>query len=346
MLKITVATICIILSVAAVTFLAVQRLAEGKGSDKSPQESTSITQPAVTRPAPLTSATTASVISQPDRNAKKAESAPHSWEQAAEEIEALSTETLAQSLSRLSDIEMYCWPPVADEGGIIIMPIPKEKWPKDAAKILTNRRALKVCEDFSNLPKEEASRLISKEIDDFLPVYKKIFEADWEDRRSKGSDAGVSMRMSNMPDHSPTLAGARLKVLSLVLIAGSLELKDARQAILKVVDEALRQRKQFYSGPRESEAQRYLTLNSTGIYNRSVLATGLIGTAGALGKLPQTVWETVEPRMYYFGSTADLLDARLPRTLDFSRGKSLIRVYQRMDDSGFDAIVAKYGKDK
>jgi len=226
----------------------------------------------------------------------------------AQDVEVLSRESLKESLSLLSEIEMFYWPGAPGGESDISFPLQKEEGTRLVDAILSNRRFLKLLFEFNALPKTEAAEMINVEIRATLPVYLEMFEDTWSDTVANRASspveglaaygAGPSMRISNNADHSPTLLGARNKIMSLLIIAGNLNLTETLAEVSKVIAAAIDQREVFYSTHEALEADRFCMLSSAGLYNRQILTSVLLGVKSAGEWTDDESWETYELVVY------------------------------------------------
>ena len=273
-------------------------------------------------------------------------------ERTTKEVETLREESTEESLQMLSEVEMFYWPGAGGGGG---MPARKGvadwiiRW--DIETIMSNRRFLKLMDELSRLPKAEAARLVAAQIGASLPKYKEMFEAKWEhiiirSREINPIDGlkklpvGLSLKISNNPDNSPTLLGLRFQLLSLVLIAGNLKLYDASAAIRPVVDEAIEQREYFYTSEAAIEGDRQTMLESASLYNTAILGTAVIGVSGKeeAGEAPSARWETRRLPLYYAPRTRyDIL--MRGAAIDYSDGSINVRFAAPIGDREFDTIL-------
>jgi hypothetical protein len=270
-------------------------------------------------------------------------------------VEMLQSESPQESLSLLSDLELFYWPGAREIGMSHDSPTLSKGigwW--DVDTILSNRRFLKVYRELMALPDVEATDLINAEIKNLLPVYSSMFEETWkkvsamrannpiEGKTSYG--VGPSLMIINNPDHSPTLVGARLKILGLMIVAGNKKLPGTSAAIKAVVSEATRQRERFYKEETGgAPADRLVTLQNCGLYNRQILATALLAMENTGQSKQGDSWESHELTYYDAATTPYDFEVRnLGITpVDFSKGKQIISVHAPLDDVEFDAIAAR-----
>jgi hypothetical protein len=279
----------------------------------------------------------------------------------AEDVQVLKAESVEDSVRMLSEVQMFYWPGRPQNAGGVIFPLTQDIGQEDVERIMSNRRFLKVSRELSNLPKERASALVSEQISAALPRYRTMFEEMWkkvvDGRRNvppgMPATAGPTLQISNNPDHSPTLAGLRLQLLSLVLISGNLELEAARPAVLSVVEEGCRQRERFYKDSEGNEMDRFLMLTTVGLYSRQILATGIQGTFK-----PQTRPATAEQqahidnwearRLTHYDAAATPYDLLTrgggPIPPDYTKGSIELRFHKGLDDKAFNDLWKQIGR--
>ena len=271
----------------------------------------------------------------------------------AQDVEMLRKETLQDSLSLLSEIEMFYWPGEIESETFFSMPLRTEEGSWEGNAILSNRRFLKIYQELRDLPSAKASELINAELETLLPQYLMMLEKTWKQLlaiRTKNSGngiapngAGPSLLISNNPDHSPTLSGARLKILSLLLIAGNLKLSDSAEETKKIVSLALNQREMFYDAQTGLKGDRFGMLTRVTLYNRQILATALLGVTNAPQVAEEKRWKTSELTAYDAAFTPYDLMTRHggPLPVDYTKGKQIVKTHVPLDDPEFDSMVSK-----
>ncbi len=269
-----------------------------------------------------------------------------------QDVATLNKESLPISLSMLSEVEMFYWPggQPEDMAGVIL-PFGKEIGQWEIEAICSNRRFLKVCLELASLPRDEASKLVENEIGTIFPIYQDLFTETWAQVQNTRANypvdnqqtytVGPSLQIGNNPDHTPTLAGARLKLFSLLMIAGDLHLAETSGAYKKVLDEAIRQRTYFY-GDNGLEGDRFMTLKTIWLYNRQILATAFLGMRNSPLWDEEQRWTGHELTTYDAVFTPyDLLTRHQgPLPADFTKGKQIIKFHAPLDDSEFDSILS------
>ncbi len=208
------------------------------------------------------------------------------------------------------------------------------------------------------MPKPQAAKMLAAEMEKSLALYSKMFDEEWEflvdvhrgdDPNRSSGGAGPSLQISDSPDGKPTLAGLRLQLLSLALVAGNLELPDAQPAVGGLVRAAVEQQRRVSGDARATLVQRYFMLKSAGIYNRQILSVALAGTADPKirQELNAAPGALVETPLTHYDVTRMAVGADNPALLggapDFSKGTLKVRVHSSIDDASFLDIVKKAG---
>ena len=281
------------------------------------------------------------------------------------EARRLEQESLEESLAQLLQVSPYR----GDLGpATFTAEIPlydgKQGWQYVNA-MLCSRRVMKVFHELAGEPKNRASELISRQIRDNLPKYQAMFKekilADSRllDREYSGN-TGFGFTMGNNRDGSPTIQGLRYSLFALVMIAGTLELEGARDAVQAVAEVAVDQRDFFYKHGQEdfNYSLSIGALQWASLYNRQMLVTGLVGTAALddaatpllreslarrLKKEPTEVtpWsEVLLPN--YNALTTPYEDTWGSIPMDYTKGAIPVRYLRWVTDEDFDAIYAMF----
>lgn len=209
-----------------------------------------------------------------------------------EMVATLREESLAETVANLAWRGMYSLtrgsrvPAMALSFGASCS-VTVDMWTLDG--MLRNRRLLKVLGEVSRLPKRDAGGLVARWLVESLEAHDakyvsfvgKFLKADRELYARKGKHLTLAWGTAGTPDGRPDVRGLRDRVLSLVLVAGSLELAGARAAVEAVVRKARSQehllRTEAADLPSHTRGQ---LLMGASCYNRVVLASGLCGTHG------------------------------------------------------------------
>jgi len=277
------------------------------------------------------------------------------------QIRVLRAESLQDSLESLADVNMFFGPgPPPETGGFFfddasMLPLSPQVGQRDLHTIMSNRRFLKVYRELSALPESRASDLVNAHVDSALAEYDALYDSYLAENRQyytlealegSSSIAGPSFAESNVPDGQIVLVGAKLKVLTLAWVAGTVGLQDTRTAITRVTREALSQREQLYTEAELHPFFRQQMLERGGLYNRQILATALIGVCGdsrAAQKISGELGlEWQERKLTHFDARLTTYDVPVMRGIiqpDFSRGTQVVRAVKSMDDSTFGRIV-------
>jgi hypothetical protein len=265
-------------------------------------------------------------------------------EKTLKEIETLRKETLDESLANLHDYPMYATGMAFNDGVLIEqLPLEPSMGRTELNGILANRRVLKVIDQLSRMPKQEATALVVKEIMSTMEAYKKLAPKRKEARTGKDASAAAptafGWKIENNPDGTPTFQGARNKLLALVFIAGNLRMYGARTAVRAVLDAALEERA-YYSDLAKADLHTgSLSLAICSLYNRQALGTALLmlrgtGTPEELAVKCGTVLKARDLTMY----DADQLDLWGDGDADYSKGRITVRYLGEVSDEVFDRI--------
>ena len=279
---------------------------------------------------------------------------PHWAKQIDEQIQTLKKENLKTSLANLWKMDTFFFPGSRFIGSSIkVLSFPPE--PDDGKEyprvIVSSRRFIKVYQELSALSKVKAAQLVSAEVQKTLPEYHSLLQ-EWLERAKSfsGRDAqpkgGGPLAITDDGVH-PTLMGMRLKLLSLCLIMGNLELTDSRDTVARLVKEALQQYSEYSNKEKYNVDIAFRNVSDVSLYNRQILVTALVGTIPD----PQ-IRQRAEELMARYEISEELTayDAQLttydfPVTRDgerpdFSRGRVKIRYYQNVPDEVFRYLLS------
>jgi len=277
------------------------------------------------------------------------------------DINLLKGESLEQSMKMLSQAGMFYWPGDGREGaGNVRFPLRETIGQVDINRVLSNRRFLKIQDELSKVSAREATSLVVKQINETLPLYKRLFSESWQrvigthqtESPATRQTMGPSLQVSDNPDATPTLAGARLQLLSLIIAAGNLELDQTRFAVINVTSEALAQKRQFYIASTGHQADRFSMLRKASLYNRQALATGILLTSRMQEQSDLRLsvdegkrWRFFELTKYDAAATPyDLLTRRGgPIKADYSKGVLSVRIHRPLGDAEFYQICRSVG---
>jgi hypothetical protein len=150
--------------------------------------------------------------------------------------------------------------------------------------IVTNPRLIKLLGDLSALPRADAAKLVSEQLLESLKIYQEVYQREYSGFLVVGPlDANgtrpsrIRVRTTTPPNGSPTLAGSRLQILGLMLIAGNLHLTEAAPAMKQVADAAFTQRDQIRGEQVWIETERTTLFNLVSLYSPTVLVTAGVG---------------------------------------------------------------------
>lgn len=280
----------------------------------------------------------------------------------ANRIQALRGETPEQSVRDLMKVGDFYNSGISDGGGEFLdnrlFPFAPQVGALDVQRVYGNRRFLKVFDELSGMPKPQAAKLLATEMEKSLALYTKMFDEEWEflvdvhrgdDPNQSSGGAGPSLQISDSPDGKPTLAGLRLQLLSLALVAGNLELPDAKQAVSGLVRAAVEQQRRVSGDVRATLVNRYFMLESAGIYNRQILSAAIAGTAAkeVREELNAAPGALVVTSLTHYDAAQTAVGADNPAMLggkpDFTKGTLKVRVHSSIDDAAFLETVKKAG---
>jgi len=205
----------------------------------------------------------------------------------------------------------------------------------------------------SQLPKEKAADLVSKEIMSALSQYTKLWDEQMEyseylklkQYRTPGKPTRAIPVLRQ--DGKPTLVSVRLKVLALLLLAGNLQLNGTQPAISKVLEVGIRQRNMFYENPIFDKISVAIMLVEAGLYQRQILGTAVLGTYVDSAKqkeiLKQFGCKFKSERLTRYNSAVTRYGPRHSRDfvpVDYSKGELTVKYLEPLNDSKFDDIVS------
>ncbi len=264
-------------------------------------------------------------------------------------IQVLKNESLEKSISLLLEGDLYFWNnyQIYFEDTFLDIPLKASAERNQVIAIMGNRRFLKVLDELSRLPRTEAANLLNKEIINSLDEYEKLFNAYMAENEhifkhnleQPNKRWGLGF-VETTKDGSPTLISQRYKVWALILIAGNLELRETKDSISKVLEEALKQRETFCDA---------FMLYYASLYNRQILGTAVLGTyvnAGTLEQLQESRQIFEIHRLTHYSSSKALYDMRVGSAdiADYSKGELKIICLKPLEDLEFDNLI-KYAGD-
>ena len=277
-----------------------------------------------------------------------------------EDITTLTLESLEDSLKKLSSVNMFFWPgPSAPKARVImdeLIPLPKNPPAEDNVMVIcSNRRFMKLLDELGQLPKDKAAELINNEIEsttaEYLSLYNDLIESvrnSYDD--PKGNDlsgiSGVPMYIEDPNDGQTVILGARYKLLSLVLIAGNLNLENCRSQIIAVSKEAFEQRDRLYASENLPEIIIVELLTRASLYDRQILATGLLSTNLSGDQMDKVVKDSglkwLDIKLTKYNAAISPFDFYVRNNVmkpDFSEGFQESRYLSPMNDEVFNLIM-------
>ena len=236
---------------------------------------------------------------------------------------------LASDFAKLADVNEYAvW------GGDNTETIDRSETPfslsprrgeQDFEDILSNHHLYKVWDGLNKLNRAEASAILKEELDSAIKAYQPFWKSELDKLAAKPAAKRGAITMGpdqivGTPDGAVVMRGARLKVLALVWIAGSLELTNCRPEVERVVQIATEQRAQLSADEMSSMWYRTQLLSDMGLYNRQILGASLVRLAED---------RSLEP---------EALKVAGAKWVDVT---SFLKRLSNMDSAQFDALRAK-----
>jgi len=214
----------------------------------------------------------------------------------------LENESLDQTLFRLKNVNLFFSPGPTEPGEIVwagtpAFPLSDKDEFFSVRVVMGNRRVSKLHEELAALPGKEAADHVNKQITALLPEYTRMYTEDKEINSTEhftiagiereealggGSIFGVGYVTNTIHPNDVTLAGLRYAVLSLVWVAGALELEGVHDSIVMVAEEGIRQRDKVYEDKIHHDAHRESVIKYLSLYNRTILGNALLGTSPRL----------------------------------------------------------------
>ena len=281
-------------------------------------------------------------------------------ERVSKEVAKLETETLEESLSKLSDLNMFNLAFLPFNGAGYIAqpgdPLRKEAGQTDLEAVMSNRRFLKVLDDLGKMKKPEATALVNQYLSMALVEYIKLYDAELLRLGPMfHEDSFAGQRVFSGPGFAltsssgkPEIRGTRLNVLSLVWISGILELLGCKEQIERVTRLALNQRRNLYSSKFHPSVKAQI-LEGFSLYNRQIIGSSLLGVS-AIDKVQASVVEAiggewqVRQLVAYNAAPTDFhlqRDTGGKMGADYSRGSSTVKFLSPITDSQFDTLLER-----
>jgi hypothetical protein len=153
-----------------------------------------------------------------------------------------------------------------------------------------------------------------------------------------------------VPEGDVVIAGARLKVLALVWVSGVLKLDACKDNVANITNIALKQRAELYDDSTLVSFFKSEMLGRASLYNRQILATGLIALttksnteASAIATEVGIEWQEHKLVSYMAALTEFDLHARdgilKP---DYSGWTSVVKFVAPMNDRDFDLLLGRF----
>lgn len=199
------------------------------------------------------------------------------------QVSALKLQSVTETVQQLDKMGYYEYPGafigagaafVSYEGNIVEASL-YERDKIELEKVLSNRAVRKSLQDVSQLPKDQASKLVATELDNALSKYLGLYNDFFETR-------SLDFTQRPLADDKPVFLGFRNKVFALILIAGSLELTDIHGKI-KEIDTIAKNQKSEVRRIEEEHIRVNYTLDAL-LHNNLILASGLYGTTPRKGE--------------------------------------------------------------
>ena len=199
------------------------------------------------------------------------------------QIDHLKTLSVVETIQQLDRQVYYEYPGafiasgmyvIWDEKGDIFPECLYNRNLKEVKIILSSRMFRKSLQDLSQLPGDQASKLLASELDDALSKYLELYNGFF---RTQSFDVSSG----ELPDGPPALPGIRNKLFALILLAGSLELTDIHEKIKEIDNIAKSQEIEVRRIEERDVKTHYLMFPL--LHNNLVLASGLFGTSPRQG---------------------------------------------------------------
>jgi hypothetical protein len=272
---------------------------------------------------------------------------------------SLESETVTESFKRMNLIGSY-YEPGPRPGGYIIapelLPIPAERGAEDINLILSNRRARKVFAELRSEAKALAQQRINLAlmgaIDTFLSLYNtnlsvaEKVQLGWSDK----GGPGLSYNLIPADPTTVTISGVRLQILALVWFSGELGLEGCKDQVRRVAEIAVQERDELYANQAMNNIMKGETIVKASLYNRQILATGLLGAIGdnnlktiAINKA-SLKWENMS--LVSFDALLTEYDQPVAAGVmkaDRSKGSINIRIASPLSDFQFDTLLRELG---
>jgi hypothetical protein len=207
-------------------------------------------------------------------------------------IEEMKGESIEVILQKLTDVMEYLasgYGVVSPDGGVDLFPEEYREstvYRRDIEAILSNRRFRCAYEGLLKTDRKKAADLLTKNIRENLVELRIMFQ-DYVDAVAKDRYKGTFMaihgqhypdayRPMNHPDYPPTRTARRYAVLSYIVLASLLELREVRPAIEEAIQFAKDEYRLFKSLNVKEAGSFMVVLLVESLYNPSLLLTATL----------------------------------------------------------------------
>jgi hypothetical protein len=282
--------------------------------------------------------------------------APQFADKLEEQVARLKRESVAESVAKLSDVNMFYSPgPPIEEARTIALPLAEDVGQSDLEAIMSSRRFRKLFEEISKLDKAAASKMVcgalSAAITEYLPMYDaemRRFAPHYKLEKLDGLNviSGPTFEIVDVPEGKIVVKGARLKVLALVWTSGMLGLSSCKDQVEHVARLAVKQRTDLYDDPTLHPFFKQIMLSRASLYNRQVISSGLLGAAanGNLSELALKLagGEWRERRLALYTAAVTEFDLPVRSGIlkpDYLQGSLKVKFVSPMNDAHFDILL-------
>ncbi len=285
--------------------------------------------------------------------------------------EPAEAESVAQMLSNLDQVNYFFRPGPPHEPGLysfdegVAPDSPRGILPPagdlgDVYAILKNPRVVWLLYELQQLPPEEAAVLLNEHLAKSLEAYEQAFAKDPQVNSKEFSKEAIALRIKMKPGagitgpgwavqtpnpEERTFLGTRYKVLSLVWLAGALELTGTCTNVRRAVEVAVRQRDRLYGDEKTCEFFRGQVLRRASLYNRIILVKGLVGTTPRRQDLGHLIHRKgLQKKSVRLTSSGVVLMPDDPPVKpfvvlpDYTRDGVTVEFYSNMRDGDFDDL--------
>ena len=295
------------------------------------------------------------------------QSNPPLFDKLEQQTTMLQGESTKQSLQKLSNIEMFYWPGPrtgmsGSSGFEPILPLRKEQGQTALEAIISNRRFSKLVSELSKIEAEELAATLKAEINNTFTEHKKTYAKKLENVRLLRSIAikkgklnnasvigGVGFSITNPPEGQVSVVGVRLKLLSLVWIAGILDVKACLPEIRQIADFAKTERDKMYEDDQLHSFVRSRILINLSAYHPQIIASAILALSNDKDSVDsftdkhQIQWQQTDLTAYdAFMTPFDLPVRTLKFKPDFTRGNIIIHSVAPIEDSVYDDLLSKF----